>query len=223
MIKIFITGNNTEVGKTFIADNLIRLAIEQNKSVTPFKSVETGCKKIKNQLIPNDSKKFFESIKKKINLDIINPYRYYQPISPYKAIKLAGKKVLIKDILSKIKKLPKSDILVMEGAGGAFSPLTSDGLNIDLIDKTKAKTVLVVKDELGAINNTLVNVESFKSRKIKINAIVLNKIKSNTHKDINNLKEIKMYTNIPVFQIFSSNENKNKEVFVKLLKLLTKS
>ncbi|MBH44753.1 MAG: dethiobiotin synthase [Gammaproteobacteria bacterium] len=222
MIKIFITGNNTEVGKTYITLNLINTAIQNGKSVTPFKSVETGCKKIKKNLIPSDSKKFFQAINKTIDLDIINPYRYPQPISPYKAIKLSGKRIYTKNILDKIKKLPKSDILIMEGAGGAFSPLTSDGLNIDLIKKSNPKTVLVVKDELGAINNTLVNIESFIAKKVKVHAIILNRINSNMFKDIDNLKEIKMYTKIPIFQTYPSKLNKNKNVFKKLLNLLIK-
>ena len=50
-IKIFVTGSDTNVGKTYIANNLIKFINSQGYTVTPFKPVETGCKKIKNQLM----------------------------------------------------------------------------------------------------------------------------------------------------------------------------
>ena len=60
--KIFITGSNTAVGKTYITNGLLKSLIYQGYTVTPFKPVETGCKKIDHKLIPNDSKKFFNSV-----------------------------------------------------------------------------------------------------------------------------------------------------------------
>ena len=74
--KIFIAGSDTNVGKTYIANNLLKCIISHGYTVTPFKPVETGCKKINKKLIPNDAQKFFLSINKAIDLDEIKPYRF---------------------------------------------------------------------------------------------------------------------------------------------------
>ena len=85
--KIFITGTNTEVGKTFITKNLIERVQLKGYSVSPYKPVETGCIKKSLTLIPRDSMIYFRAINKKIALDQINPYRFLEPISPAAAIK----------------------------------------------------------------------------------------------------------------------------------------
>ena len=153
--KVFITGSGTSVGKTYFTCSLIDLIIKKGLKVSPYKPIETGCKKINNKLIPNDSKKFYKLVNKSIDIKLINPYRFQQPISPNRAIQLSKKEINIKNYVEKVKKLPKNDFLIIEGAGGLCSPISSDGLNIDLIKKMNLKTILVVKDEIGAINNTL--------------------------------------------------------------------
>jgi len=221
-IKIFVTGSDTNVGKTYIANNLIKFINSQGYTVTPFKPVETGCKKIKNQLIPSDSKKFFQSINRVISLDKINPYRFVNPISPNKAMLLAKKRIILKDYLKKIEKLQKNDFLIIEGAGGALSPIARDGLNIDLIQRVGAKALLVVEDKLGAINNTLLNIECFKNRKIKLIGIILNRKITVIPKGMDNLGEIKSYTNIPIFQTYNYKIKSNKKIFAKLFNLIVR-
>ena len=218
--KIFVAGSDTNVGKTYIANNLLKCIISHGYTVTPFKPVETGCKKINKKLIPNDAQKFFLSINKAIDLDEINPYRFVDPISPTKAMILAKKRVFLRNYLKKIDKLQKSDFLLIEGAGGMFSPIARDGLNIDLVEKIQGSVLLVVEDKVGAINQTLLNLESFKKRKVKLIGIVLNRKLKVVPKGMNNLKEIKRYTKIPIFQTYNSNVKSNSSVFVKLFNLM---
>ena len=77
---------------------LIDLIIKKGLKVSPYKPIETGCKKINNKLIPNDSKKFYKLVNKSIDIKLINPYRFQQPISPNRAIQLSKKKINIKDV-----------------------------------------------------------------------------------------------------------------------------
>ena len=106
--KLFISGTGTDVGKTFITENLIYLLKSKGLTVSPYKPIETGCKKSKVKLIPSDANKFYKLINKEIDIDLINPYRFQQPISPHRAIKLANKKIFIKDYIDKLKLLPKN-------------------------------------------------------------------------------------------------------------------
>ena len=58
--KLFITGTNTEVGKTFVTCEMLEYLVKSKKSIAAFKPVETGCRKNNKILQPNDSKRFFK-------------------------------------------------------------------------------------------------------------------------------------------------------------------
>ena len=217
--KIFITGTNTEVGKTFITKNLIERIQLKGYSVSPYKRVEIGCIKKSLTLIPNNSMIYFRSINKKIALDQINPYRFLEPISPAAAIKRSKRKVTINDYISKLKDLPNSDLTIIEGAGGLCSPLAPDGYNIDLIRKVKVPTVLVAKDEIGVINNVILSLSMLQKYKIRVLAIVLNRKVSSQPDGMNNYQEIKSLTKVPLIQILNKKEDNDRE-FKKLIKII---
>jgi len=221
--KVFITGSGTNVGKTYLTCSLIDLIIKKGFKVSPYKPIETGCKKVRNKLIPNDSKKFYKLVNKDIDIELINPYRFQQPISPNRAIQLSKKKVNIKNYIEKMKKLPKNDFFIIEGAGGLCSPISTDGLNIDLIKKINLKTILVVKDEIGAINNTLLNIEILKKYKISVIAIILNRIILKQPVGMNNLLEIRSYTTIPIIQMLNYKNYSNTKSLSLVFKLLLQS
>ena len=136
--------------------------------VSPFKPVETGCKKKLSELIPHDSSIYYRAINKRISLNKINPYRFLEPISPAAAIKRSRRKIYISNYIKKLKDLPNDDIIVIEGAGGLCSPLALDGYNIDLAQKIHAPTILVARDEIGVINNVILSINILKKYKIKI-------------------------------------------------------
>jgi dethiobiotin synthetase len=217
--KIFISGTNTEVGKTFITVNIIKLLQSKGYLVNPYKPVETGCRKRLSKLVPNDSSLFHKTIKKRMSLDKINPYRFLEPISPATAIKLSKKRITINNYLAKYKSLPDCDFSVIEGAGGLLSPLASDGFNIDLIKKIKAPTILVAKDEIGVINNVMLSLNILKQYKIKVLAVILNRIDKVQPMGMNNYKEIEALVKSPLVQILNKSRNNQKE-FTKLIRLI---
>ena len=218
--KIFISGTNTEVGKTFITVNIIKLLQSKGYLINPYKPVETGCKKKLSRLVPSDSSLFHKAIEERLSLDQINPYRFIQPISPATAIKLSNKRITISNYLSKFKSLPRCDFSVIEGAGGLFSPLALDGFNIDLIKKVKAPTILVAKDEIGVINNVMLSLNILRQYKIKVLAVILNRIDKVQPTGMNNYKEIGALVKTPLIQILNKGRNNQKE-FKKLIKLIT--
>ena len=218
--KLFISGTGTDVGKTYVTENLIYLLKAKGFTVSPYKPIETGCKKNKSKLIPSDASKFYKLIDKEIDIDLINPYRFQQPISPNRAIRLANKKIFIDDYIGRSKLLPKNDYLIVEGAGGLYSPISTDGYNIDLIKKMKIPTVLVAKDEIGVINNILLSLDLLKKYKISVLAIILNKINSLQPNGMDNHKDMKSLTKIPLIQI-GNTKTKNFKEFSKLLKIIS--
>ena len=191
---LFLTGTNTDVGKTFIGTKLIK-ELNKKYNYLAFKPIETGCRKKGSKLIPADSSKYHSILNKVMTLDELNPFRFVPPVSPYLAIKRARKRIYIKDYYEKLKVISKDAPVLLEGAGGAFSPLALDGLNIDLMKMIKSINILIIKDELGCISSAISNVLSFEKYKVRLDLLILNTQKKN---DMDNLKEIKKYTDIPI-------------------------
>ncbi len=199
--KLFITGTNTEVGKTFVTCEMLEYLVKYKKSIAAFKPVETGCNKNNKILQPNDSKRFFKVLGKTLSLDLINPYRFIPPISPNRAIRLAKKNITLNDYCDKLNLLKTFDYILIEGAGGLCSPLSCDGLNIDFAKKVKMDSILVARDEIGVINNVILSINTFIKYKLNLKAIVLNRINPKQPRGMDNVKELRSFTNIPIIQI----------------------
>tara|TARA_B100001564_G_scaffold117629_1_gene97910 strand:+ start:2046 stop:2693 length:648 start_codon:yes stop_codon:yes gene_type:complete len=199
---LFITGTNTDVGKTFIGTKLIK-GLNEKYGCLAFKPIETGCKKKKGKIVPADSSKYFNILKNVMDLDMLNPYRFIPPVSPYLAIKKAKKRIFIKDYYEKLKSISKDAPVLLEGAGGAFSPIALDGLNIDLMKTIKSVNILVIKDELGCISSALSNILAFGKYKIRLDLLILNTQKKN---NMDNFREIRKYTNIPIINYTKSSD-----------------
>ena len=170
---LFITGTNTGVGKTFIGTKLIK-GLNKKYSCLVFKPIETGCVKRKGELIPEDQSRGLGDVYKRQDLDELNPYRFIPPVSPYLAIKRAKKKIFLKDYFEKLKVISKHAPVLVEGAGGAFSPLALDGLNIDLMKMIGSFNILIIKDELGCISGALSNILAFEKYKVRLDLLILN-------------------------------------------------
>lgn len=192
---IFITGTNTDVGKTYIGSKLIKV-LNKKYGFVAFKPIETGCKESKKKiLMPADSAKYYKILKNYQTLDELNPYRFLPPVSPYLAIREANKKIYIKNYYQKLKILSNRSPVLIEGAGGAFSPLALDGLNIDFMKLVKSINILVIKDELGCIGSAISNILAFDKYKVRLDLLVLNTKNKNK---MDNINEIKKYTKIPI-------------------------
>ena len=187
----FITGSDTGVGKTWVAVKLISSWLKQGKKVKVRKPVESGVVGV-----PEDAYALqvatISSGGVEEPLEVICPYRFKAAISPERAAQLEGKEVTTDQLLHSVtSEILLDEFLVVEGAGGFYSPLTSDGLNSDLAIKLGLPVILVVADKLGAINHTILTVEAILSSGLEIDCIVLNKIPDhNQPKNIDNLIDL---------------------------------
>tara|TARA_B100000927_G_scaffold280093_1_gene264245 strand:+ start:59 stop:724 length:666 start_codon:yes stop_codon:yes gene_type:complete len=206
---IFISGTNTDVGKTYFGTKLVEY-LKRFGGCLAFKPIETGCKRANKNLVPHDSTEYHKILKDSIDLDEINPYRFLEPVSPYLAIKKAKKKLYLNHYKKKLASISKNNLpIIIEGAGGAFSPFAIDGLNIDFMKIIKSNNILVVKDELGCIGSTLSHYFSFNKYRVKLDCIVLNNTKKNK---MDNYNEIKKYVDIPVY-LFGNSTVTNLKCF----------
>jgi dethiobiotin synthetase len=164
--SLFVTATNTDVGKTYTTLKLIELLGEQGISVGICKPIETG---VVNE--PIDATLLLKQVQKynpnfhNLDAKAITAYTFELPSAPFCAD--VHKTIKIELIKKKIHDLGKlCDVLIIEGAGGLFVPITATYKMIDLISELECNTLLVTPSKLGCINDTLLSIEALKNREL---------------------------------------------------------
>ncbi len=171
----FIAAVGTDIGKTFLVENLCR-KISNSLAIKPIASGFRDDDK------SSDSAKILTALGKEIalkNLDEISPWRFEEAVSPHFAAQNLGVKIdfeKVKDFcVEKISIAKQSDqFLFIEAAGGVMTPLNDDKTFLDLADALKIPVLLVTANYLGAISHTLSAVEAVKARGLMIEKIIVN-------------------------------------------------
>lgn len=201
MKTLFITGTDTGVGKTYVGRILVKALNKSGLVCVPRKPIETGCELQHGELIPEDATMYARATNDADSIAEICPYRYEPPISPERAVRLANDIVTVKDLANVCKLDATADVLLVEGAGGFYSPLCTDGLNADLAQKLKSDVVLIVQDRLGCINQALLAIEAIQTRKLTLLAVVLNQYRNHEERAMDNLEDLRARLSLPVIPI----------------------
>ncbi len=213
MQGLFITGTDTNVGKTYIGCLIASGLYQRGVNVLPRKPIETGCKTINGNLHPLDAHALFSASQSKTSLDQVCPYRYTPAISPHLAIRRKNGRILLQNLLNACtNNIKKDDFLLIEGAGGFYSPLCEDALNANLAEALKLPVVLVIDNKLGAINQTLLALSAIEKHQLNVHAIVLSCQNATIqHDELNNAEELSRYTSNKIYQV--DYEKKLPDVF----------
>ncbi len=176
MIKgIFITGTDTGVGKTYVAERIASTLRSSGMDVGVMKPAETGCRLRNGSLVPDDALRLMKAAGSKDALDFVNPYRFREPLAPFVAAYRAGGKIDPVKITASFKILShRHEFMIVEGAGGIMVPLTSRSTYCDLARKMRLPVVIVARPGLGTINHTLLTISALQKRRIPIAGIIIN-------------------------------------------------
>ena len=148
----FITGTDTNAGKTWATIALMRYFKQQGKTVVGMKPVAAGCTTQHGQLKNEDALLIQENASLQIDYGLINPYAYESPVSPH----IAGinNPVNLAKIIEKFNSLKAlAEIVLVEGAGGWYAPLNDHQDISDLAKALGLPVILVVAIRLGCINH----------------------------------------------------------------------
>lgn len=199
MQGIFITGTNTDVGKTFIAVAIARALTARNITVIPRKPIESGCIKQNDELIPQDASALKQAANYKGALSEVCPYRFEPPISPVRAAHLANKILTTEQLVNKCLEGSEDGFMLIEGAGGFYSPLAENGLNADLAVALQLPVLLVADDRLGALSQVLLNVEAIQMRGLPLAGVVMNQLEESHSEYMDNTADLRERLDCPVF------------------------
>jgi dethiobiotin synthetase len=179
MQGLFITGTDTGVGKTYIGTALTRSLTSQGQRVRVRKPVESGCAETPEGLLPADAAALHAAAGACEPLDRVCRYRLRHALSPELAARIEGVDYRLADLRDfALRDLPPDDFLLVEGAGGFYSPLAADGLNADLAERLRLPVLLVVADRLGCINHALLSLEAIEARGLRLAGLVMNTLQA---------------------------------------------
>lgn len=194
MKGLFISGSGTDVGKTFVASYIIR-ALNTKCRVVVRKPIESDCVKTSDGLLPKDAVLLNDTCAKPELIDAVCQFKFEACVSGEKASIDQSLSVTLKDLVKAVQPSSSDDFVVIEGAGGLYSPIAQQVLNSDFAVAINLPIVIVVKDELGAINQALLSIEATKKHKLNIAMLVLNQIIPN---NLDNVKALSAYTDVDV-------------------------
>ena len=148
----FITGTDTNVGKTWATLALMHAIKQQGKTVVGMKPVASGCTLHQGRLQNEDALLLQTHGSIHVDYELINPYAYLQPVSPH----IAGidNPVNLDKVLANFTSLKAlADIVLVEGVGGWYAPINDQQAVSDLAQCLALPVILVVGMRLGCINH----------------------------------------------------------------------
>ena len=172
----FITGIDTDIGKSYAIAHLAQLVLNDKLSVITQKFIQTGCdpKDVAEDIVTHRKLMGVELFAEDIDHTTC-PVIFRLPSSPHLAAKEEGKTVDIQAIKDATKKLAaRFDVVLIEGAGGIMVPIEGDFLTIDYIIAQKLPTILVTSSRLGSLNHTLLTLEQMRLKGVELAGVVYN-------------------------------------------------
>ncbi len=157
MRGLFITGTDTEVGKTHVAAIIARSLCAAGHRVGVYKPAASDCRHEGDALVSDDAVALWQAAGRPGELDRVCPQRFEAPLAPHLAARAEGKQLDAALLTGGIEYWGKAgvDIVLVEGVGGLMCPMGDDLYVADLARDLGFPLIVVSRNTLGTINHTL--------------------------------------------------------------------
>ena len=166
-MNLFLTGTDTDVGKTYVATLLVRALRAQGVDAVGMKPLCCGGRE--------DAEALHAAGGGAIPLNDVNPVWLRAPAAPYTAAMIENRSIdlaLIRETFTRLR--GAHEALIVEGAGGWLVPITRDFFVADLAAEFALPVAIVVANRLGALNHTLLTIGAIRARGLECAGIILN-------------------------------------------------
>lgn len=166
-MNLFLTGTDTNVGKSYVASLLVRALRADGHNCVGLKPICCGDRE--------DATLLHAAADGAIELNDINPVWLRAPAAPYTASLIENRAIdlaLIRESFERARAAHES--VIVEGAGGWLVPIARDYYVADLAAEMKLPVAIVVANRLGALNHALLTVEAVRARGLDCAGIILN-------------------------------------------------
>ena len=209
MKSYFISGTDTDVGKTYVTAGLAAAIQKNGINVGIMKPFAAGTPE-KISYKSKDVQILTEAANVNDDENLVNPYFFPIPASPYTATQNLGIKVDVNIVLNSFKKLKTiHDVLLVEGMGGIMTPILGDYFVTNLIKEMNLETIVVCSLRIGTVNHTIMTCKMCQNYGIKIHGLIINNIDKQGYpineltRDLESLTGISIIGSIPFMQDFS--------------------
>src|SRR5918911_350706 len=173
MRGLFVTGTDTEVGKTVLAAAICAALAERGEKVAAFKPVVTGMDEEPDDW-PRDHELLARVATIRQEPSDVSPMSFGPAVSPHLAAEMAGESIEPHELAAAARGAgDNSDVLVCEGVGGLLVPLTPGYLVRDLAVELDLPLVIVARTGLGTINHTLLTIEAARAVGLDVAGVVM--------------------------------------------------
>jgi len=216
----FITGTDTEVGKTWCSVGLMAYLQQQGKTVIAMKPIASGCEQTAEGLRNDDALKLVGQASVALPYEQVNPYAFEPAIAPHIAAAQAGVTLSLDTITETLKQIrDKADITIVEGVGGWQVPLNETQNVSNLARTLELPVILVVGLRLGCINHALLTAESIRATGCELAGWIGNSVDPQMLEQQDNIESIKQRIGAPLLGIIPHLETLSPKTIAEKLTL----
>lgn len=176
-LSLFVTGTDTEIGKTFVSCALLRGFAREGLQAAAMKPIAAGAFELNGELHNEDADQLDDASTVLLPPAMRTPYLLKEPAAPHIAAALENVALDIDHIVAcHAQALQRADVVVVEGVGGFRVPLTATHDTADLAVALKLPVVLVVGMRLGCISHALLTAEAIAARGLTLAGWVANRV-----------------------------------------------
>ncbi|MGQ0792260.1 MAG: dethiobiotin synthase [Nitrosopumilaceae archaeon] len=194
----FITGTDTDVGKTFVTAGIASAMKKMGIDIGIMKPFAAGAEQTigyKSQ----DVQLLSKAAQVNDAEELVNPYFFPIPASPFTAMQNLGLEIDIKIALNSFKKLSKMhDVLLVEGIGGIMTPILKNYFVANLIKEMDLETIIVTSSRIGTVNHIIMTIKMCHNYGIKVQGVIINNLNSSGYPTNELKRDIEELTNATV-------------------------
>jgi dethiobiotin synthetase len=199
---VFITGTDTEVGKTVVSTAMVRALVAAGYRIAAMKPVAAGADLAPAGLRNSDALSLIEAANVAAPYELVNPHCLSLPASPHIAALQAGIRIESAPIVRAFDKLASlSDLVVVEGAGGWLAPISDTGTMADLATALDIPVVLVVGLRLGCLNHALLTAQAIEASGLWLAGWIGNHVQPHFEHASENIAALEARLSAPVLDI----------------------
>ena len=200
MSAYFITGTDTDVGKTVVATALLKHFNNKGLSTVGFKPIAAGCELSSSGLQNADALNLWRNSSVQLTYEQVNPFAFEPPIAPHIAAKLVGQSITVSQLSKAYQpiKAQNSDVIIVEGAGGWCLPINDQEFLYQWVEREQLAVILVVGVKLGCLNHALLTQAFILSQGLNIKGWVANIVAPETLHIDENIATLKQQISAPL-------------------------
>src|SRR5579871_3230665 len=165
MRGLFVTGTDTNVGKTVVSAGLLHRYQDEIAGLRYWKPIQTGIEQ-------DDDTRTVQALTGTQSVEC-EGVRLHRPVSPHLAARLSGRRIDLAPLAAIAHRHERQGSLLVEGAGGALVPINDRQLMADLIRLLDLPALVVSRASLGTINHTLLTIAALRARDIAVAGVVM--------------------------------------------------